>query len=256
MSEWEKINTADMIDFGTIETRGERLGGSDLKCKRINSQVELRTIIHEREVWMKAEMTGQMLHSGKVDGSCMHLILSQSHASGENIKTSPEGNVHAALQDSPIFKAKFSLGSFQITFIEQDSTSKGFRVGGTTGTHGHGARRWRWLQAPGRAIDGIDDILCLISLVNSNAAVTRKNKVKTEKSRDLAKRMDGPMLFKYLNNLLVRLSSHTEAEKIISCMANDNGSILEDATVYGGISTIWKEFKVIKNNRIRQVPAI
>jgi hypothetical protein len=195
---------------------------------------------------MKAEITNQMLHGGKVDGSCMHLILGQSHACGENIKTSPKGNVHAALQNSPIFKAKFNLGCFQIAFIEWYSTSKGFGVGGTS-THGRGARRGRWLEAPGRTIDGGDDILCLISLVNSDT-VTRKDEVKTKECRDLAKRMDGPMLFEYLNNLLIRCSSGTEAEKIICCTAKDNGSLLEDATVYGWIGTIREELKVIKDN--------
>jgi hypothetical protein len=72
--------------------------------------------------------------------------------------------------------------------------------------------------------------------------------VKAEEGRDLAKRMDCPVFFEDLNNLLVGLTSGTEAEKIISGTAKYNGSFMKDTAVDGGISTVWKELKVIEND--------
>ena len=53
--------------------------------------------------------------------------------------------------------------------------------------------------------------------------------------------MDGPMSFKYFNNLLIGMLSGAHTEEIISGAANDDGSILKNTTVHGGIGAIGKE---------------
>jgi hypothetical protein len=58
-----------MIGFKTIETRGERLGRSDLESKRIHSQVELSAGIHKRKVRMKVKIADQIFISAKWMGA-------------------------------------------------------------------------------------------------------------------------------------------------------------------------------------------
>ncbi len=78
----EKIHTANMVGFRTIKTRRKWLGWVNLDVKRVDSHVESSPIIDERKVWVETHVTHEMLHSSKMDGGGMHLVLGQCNAGG------------------------------------------------------------------------------------------------------------------------------------------------------------------------------
>jgi hypothetical protein len=74
--QWEKIDTADMISFGTIETRREGWGRSNFESERIHGHAKAGAIVYKRKIRVESKIPNEMFHGSKMDWSSVHLILS------------------------------------------------------------------------------------------------------------------------------------------------------------------------------------